>query len=267
MLELNERLETLEKYVSPQSITPHKEITKNKFINVNLPKLAEFPTRNRFITAFCFFSNDMCESDKIQYLKFCPELLKEFENKSLKSSTEIISFLRHHPLDVGRAKSSLNCLQWNQKEAPELLFIKIESLIDQAYPDWGENEKFREGIRCFWKSVNKPEWKVEVLRVGNQVNNRVEFLKLIRQIELIDRASKGPLNEVFYTPKQGSNRDLQRCFNCNGVGHFARNCSKNTRKFCMYCGQRWVSNHKCGPRESPNETVENRAENSNPYLH
>jgi len=260
--ELEKKVLSLEEEVKKLSVqnTP----CSSGMRHVQLPKLTEFPTRKRFISAFKFIGQNLNETEKVQYLmaenmSTCPDLLTVCN--SLRTSDKIIEFLENHPLDIGRAKSTLNNITWNQKEAPELMFIRIEAFIDQAYTSWGDSEKFREAIRYFWKALNKPEWKADVIRLGNEIDNRDDFLKLIRQLEQIEKASKGPLNEVFATNRKPE----VRCYSCQETGHVARNCSVRGKNFCMHCGKHWHKDHKCYLEEDKQKTEHVNSGNGRPY--
>jgi len=159
--------------------------------------------------------------------------MHEVEQGRLGDVASLMGYLERHPLDVSAALSSLGSVRWNGKEPLEILFGRIEAWVEQARFSWSPAEQLREGVRVFWRAVDRPEWKAEVIRMGNEAEGRVEFLGMIRKLEALDRVSKrGPLvlsvsgsrRSEDVGGQTNGNDQRGRCFTCGGKGHFAAVC-------------------------------------------
>ena len=114
------------------------------------PKLAEFPTWSRCLTAIRQLSQGVPESQVrchllSQFAGVCPELFAPDAARKFPTAESLFSYLATHPGEVERAKLTLGFLRAGKKDALEPVYGKIVALTEQAYPDWSQEEQFREG--------------------------------------------------------------------------------------------------------------------------
>ena len=211
-------------------------ISKNVVIMRNptetLPKLSEFSTRRKYVTAFRYLSLGVPEIDKRRNLiaenvSTCPELLRELEYGRLRTSEEILEFLETNCLDVERALNRLSHFRWNNKDALEVVFGKIEDMVDQARQGWSEGERFRECMKLFWDAVDRPDWQVEMIRLGENIVNRVDFIRFLRRLEKLNNALARSTNSLISAGTFERKEDMNRaktCYTCGKMGHLAVTC-------------------------------------------
>ena len=215
-----------------------------------LPKIKDFFTWERFVSIFPVITTGMSDISRKRYLltelaSACPGVIKEYGDQKTWTVEQLLERLRFYPSEVERAKLALGNIKAGKKESLESVYEKIEALIDQARPNWTCEEKFRESVRLFWRAVDRPFWKQELVRLNTEIRDKTSLFVAVRKLEKINRLEETNQKNVYvvsqiqdkvaegaasFTRVPGASKNTRpssmTCFKCGMQGHISRECRR-----------------------------------------